>query len=376
MFSVRATPVLWKTLLNCVMLTRTPLFYPAVIALGLVSGCSAPTPSTGLSPPVATPSAQRDTPSPGGARTGPSTALAAGVAGQRPAALLDGAAVEWSALLPALVEAAGGAVLQEHVLDTRIEAEAAARGIALAEADLAAERERIRLALAAGPGALRLGALDSDQSEQAMEAVRRARGLGERRFAALVRRNALLRWLVQADVAVDAGAVELAHAVQHGPRLRVRLITVATHAEAQAARARLADGSVDLPTRFAALARAISTDASARAGGSLGAISPADPAYPMVLRQAAEAGAAMPGGELSPVLALERGYGLLLVEERLPGTGVSIEAARTELERQARLRAEREAMDRLAADLLARPGLTIFDRALERSWREALPARR
>ena len=280
--------------------------------------------------------------------------------------------MEWSELLPLLSEAAGGAVLQEVVLDRRLAAEAAVRGVAVAEGDVREERERLRAALAAGPTTVGLSALNADQVEVAVEAVRRARGLGELRFEGLVRRNALLRRMVRDEVKVDDGAVRLAHAVQYGPRLRLRIITVATHGEAQAARAQLATGEPDAAGRFAALARRVSTDSSARGGGALGAVSPADPSYPMVLRTTAEQ---LEVGELSPVLALDRGYGLVLVEEKLAGTGVALERVRPELERQARMRAEREAMDRLAADLLSRGGVSVLDRGLDRSWKASLPVR-
>ena len=290
----------------------------------------------------------------------------------RPAALVDGVPVEWAELVPLLTEAAGGAVLQEVVLDRRLGQEAAARGVVLSDGDIREERERMRSALAAGPGAFGLSTLNTDQAEVAVEAVRRTRGLGEVRFEALVRRSALLRRMVRDGVRVDEGAVRLAHAVQHGPRLRLRIVTVATFAEAQALRGQLATGEPDLSGRLAALARRVSTDASARNGGALGLVSAADPSYPMVLRQAAE-GLAV--GELTPVLALDKGYALALVEEKTAGSGVDIEAVRPELERLARMRAEREAMDRLAAEMVSRAGVSALDRGLDRSWKASLPAR-
>ncbi len=302
----------------------------------------------------------------------------------RPAAMVDGQPVEWSTLMPLLAEAAGRAVLQEIVLDRRLERELALRSQRVGEPELQAERERVRAALAGGPAAVGLKALSPDQAQTATEAVRRARGLGDRRFEALVRRNASLRLLVQDEVRIDEANIQLTYAIRHGPKLFLRLITVNTQAEAQAARAQLATDEPDLAGRFSRLAQRISTDSTGRAGGVLGLVSPADPSYPMVIRQSAEgalqaaAGGGGGGGigpALTPVLAFERGYGIVLVEEQTPGSGVSLDAARPELEREALLRAQREAMDRLAVSLISRGDVAVLDRALDWSWRGGGPAK-
>ncbi|MFN0012518.1 MAG: hypothetical protein ACKVS8_12840 [Phycisphaerales bacterium] len=306
----------------------------------------------------------------------------AGTPSARPAAMVDSEPVEWSALTPLLAEAAGGAVLQEIVLDRRLERELALRSQRVGDAEIAAERDRVRAALAAGPAAVGLQALDADQAQTATDAVRRARGLGDLRFEALVRRNASLRLLVKDEVRIDEANVQLAHAIRHGPKLRLRLITTNTQAEAQAARAQLATEEPDLAGRFSRLAQRVSTDPTGRGGGVLGLVSPADPSYPMVIRQAAEgvlqagaSGAAGSGPGLTPVLALERGYGIVLVEERTAGSGVSLDAARPDLEREALLRAQREAMDRLAVSLISRGGVVVLDRTLDWSWRGTITGR-
>ncbi len=156
-----------------------------------------------------------------------------------------------------------------------------------------------------------------------------------------------------------------AHAVRHGPRCRARIIVVSSEREAAQARSRV-EGAADRRGAFIEEAIARSTDPSAPRGGLLEPISPADPAYPVSVRRALEA---LRAGELSPVVALENGYALLLLDERTEGDGTPIEAVRPELERLLRIRQERVLMDRTASQMLETARITVFDPSLEWSWR-------
>lgn len=277
---------------------------------------------------------------------------------ERPPVMVDGQPVSWDELRAALSEAAGAAAVEEIALSRIVEAEFARRGLQLTEADLQRERELVERSLAAeGAG--------SDSAAEMLSRIRRSRGLGPARFDSLLRRNAMLRRLVQAEVVITDEQVRTAHAVRHGPRCRARIIVAPSEREAAQARSRV-EGAADRRAAFIEEAIARSTDPSASRGGLLEPISPADPAYPVSVRRALEA---LRPGELSPVVALEHGYALLLLDERTEGDGTPIDAVRPELERLLRTRQERVLMDRTASQMLETARITVFDPSLEWSWR-------
>jgi hypothetical protein len=84
--------------------------------------------------------------------------------------------------------------------------------------------------------------------------------------------------------------------------------------------------------------------------------------------------AEMAPGDLSPVVALERGYGLFLVEGVDPASGPGLEEARDEIARELRRRQERLLMDELARSLIDSARVTVFDPSLDWSWRAGEPA--
>lgn len=277
---------------------------------------------------------------------------------ERPPVMVDGEPVSWDEMRATLSEAAGAAAIEEIALTRIVEAEFARRGLRLTEADLRRERELVERSLSAeGAG--------SDSASEMLSRIRRSRGLGPARFDGLLRRNAMLRQLVQGEVVITEEQVRTAHAVRHGPRCRARIIVVLSEREAAQARSRV-EGAADRRGAFIEEAVARSSDASGPRGGLLEPISPADPAYPVSVRRALDA---LRPGELSPVVALESGYALLMLEDRTEGDGTRIESVREELERLLRIRQERVLMDRTASQMVETARITVFDPSLEWSWR-------
>lgn len=276
----------------------------------------------------------------------------------RPIAVVDGRPITFEALRPALMEAGGGAVLEEAVLDELLQREADRRELKITRAQLDAERDLLAQTLT-GSGA----ASDPTEAGRLLAQVRASRGLGEVRFAALLRRNATLRALVANDVRITESALDQAYAMRFGPRYRARLITTATAADA-AAVAQQARAGAD----FASLAAERSTDASAARGGLLEPISPLDPAYPAAIRSTLRTLAA---GGVSDPIALDSGFAILQLIEQVPApaTVPDREAALPELERQVRTEQERLLMNQLVRRLLDSARVSITDRNLERAWR-------
>jgi parvulin-like peptidyl-prolyl isomerase len=189
--------------------------------------------------------------------------------------------------------------------------------------------------------------------------------VGDARFEAQLRRSAALRRLVAGTIEITDEDINQAFAIRHGPRVACRLILVRTNAEAQQIREQLV-AAPNLAALFPILARTRSIDASAPRGGALDPISPADPTFPSTIRSALSS--IEPGG-ISPVLAVDLGFAIVLVEDRVPDDNASLDTRREPLRRLLRLQRERVAMETKAEDLIRAARLTILDRRLDWSWR-------
>jgi foldase protein PrsA len=276
----------------------------------------------------------------------------------RPIAVVDGRPITFDAIRPALIEAGGGAVLEEAVLDELLQREAERRELKITRAQIEAERELLAQTLT-GSGA----AADPTEAGRLLAQVRAARGLGDVRFNALLRRNATLRALVAADVRITDSALDQAYAMSFGARFRARLITTAAAADAT----KLAQ-EVRAGADFSSLAAERSTDASAARGGLLEPISPLDPAYPAAIRSTLRS---LKPGEVSDPIALDSGFAILQLIEEVPAPQAAPdrEAALPELERRVRTEQERLLMNQLVRRLLDSARVSITDRNLERAWR-------
>ncbi|MFN3167336.1 MAG: hypothetical protein ACE37H_09765 [Phycisphaeraceae bacterium] len=320
---------------------RKALFISVCILAPIVAGCQ--------SDPSAT------TPTGGGAAT------AALARDDKAAAYIDGVAVSRNELYQQLVEARGGQVLTEVLLDRAVSRELDAQGLALSAADLDAERERLLTNLSD----------DRDEATRLLNTMRDQRGLGDRRFDALLRRNAALRKLVADQIAVGDAAIEQAYLLRYGPRYRVRLITANDVGTLNQARRRALAGQ-----SFTDLAIELSTDPSAAQGGLLSPINALDATYPKAIRDA------LPTlstdeleSRLSPVIAMPEGYALLWLVEVSQQDAPPIERVRDELEQAVRLDLERVRMQQLARVLVGRANVIVLDPALDAVWqrqREAI----
>jgi len=277
----------------------------------------------------------------------------------RPAAFIDGMSVPWGALRPTLGEIAGADALREEVLDRRIAAAFAERGFTLTGGAEAAERRRL------------LESLDADDTDRAirmLDEIRRQERLGPHRFRMLMRRNAMLRAMIEDAVEVDEALLASVFDARHGPKRQARLLVVPTLDDALEVAAALEAGA-----RFADLATERSTDTSAPRGGLLEPMARLDASYPEALRSAVFALDA-PGARSGPI-RLDRGYALVRLEAELPasGRGRDEPEVAAEILRIARARRERVLMDRLANELLQGAVVRPIDEHLEFAWKAARP---
>lgn len=311
---------------------------PTIAAAALAASMHAVAQQPAMPPAAAAPTAP--------ASGGKSADGAAGVA-----AMWKQQVITWDRLRPVLAELAGNEALQEALLDALLEDRARERGIAPDEAAIAREEETLRAYLDRDPV----------KADRLLGEVRARQGLGPVRWRALLRRNALLRAMVAADVTVQDEQVRAAHDAAHGARRRARVIAVPDLRNAQAVADRLAKGE-----RFEDVAAEASTDPSAARGGLVNAMSRLDPGVPASVREALWALAAP--GAVSPPVLVGTGYLLVRFEGELPGDGVPLEQVRAEAERAVRLAQERARMDTLAQEMLRGVNPVILDESLADAW--------
>ena len=275
---------------------------------------------------------------------------------EQPAALANGLSLSWDELRPMLAEAAGGQVVQEALLDRLLVTECKGKGISIGQGDVDAERKLLTEAI------VRDAKATPNDAERLLESVRRSRGLGEVRFARLLERNARMRKLVAPTVEVSDADVAQAFEILHGVKYRVRVILTSEQSGVADALEKIAGSTGSLSVPFAERAMSISIDPSAERGGLLDPFSDADPAYPSSVREAVRG---LQVGQVSPVLAVDRGYAIVLLEGRIPADGVRIEDALGTIAAEVRTRRERAAMDALGLRLIRGSGLRVLDRSLD-----------
>jgi len=278
----------------------------------------------------------------------------------RPLAFINGRPVQMVDLRGDLLEAQGAAALQDLVLTEALEREARRRGILVTDDDVEIERTLLVEGMATAgdsPG----------QAENLLATVRGSRGLGPTRFGALLRRNALLRALVRDDIVASDDDVRRAFQILHGPRYRVRVIMCASETDASRIRRAVMLEETPESRRSLFIERAVgeSLDPSSRRGGLIEQISPNDPTYPDVFLQMLSR---VPPGELSPIIALDNGAMLLLVEEEFGPDGVVFENVEAQLRADVRTGRERLEMDRLARRLVIGADVSVVDHGLAWSW--------
>lgn len=323
----------------------------AAAALLLLSGCAG-----GPDPAQTDQSAPSSTARPGGRGDGiviiePPPGPSTTVIDARPAALINGGGITWGQLRDGLSEAAGATVLREAILDRRLQDMVIEAGLLVDDDDAAREQQVLLETLSEDPNtAVRL-----------LDELRDRQGLGPVRFQALMKRNAMLRALVQDRVRVTEEAVRQMHDSIHGPKRQARILTAPDPRGAE-----IALQEIRMGDPFGEVAARRSTDSSAARGGLLEPVGRKDPAYPQALLDAIW-GLEETGDVSSPVL-LESSYAIVQLVEQIPEDGATLDETREAMERLVRLSQERLLMDRLARRILDDVSVTIFDDSLRDSW--------
>jgi len=260
------------------------------------------------------------------------------------ALLVGGEPIGWDILRPLLAEAAGGEVVEELALEYSLRAELRARGLTVGDSQVEAARETWLALLE-----------DSGVSVEAEAEIRRRRGLGRERFRRLLWRNAALRALIDpADVTVSDSEIGLAKQIRTGRRYLVTgaITPAASDALLMAGAARDDAAGAAVGLWRAATAKNLTPFRTS--------MSLLDPAYPESVRRALPS---VQIGQPSPAIAVENGFGIVVVEavfESTPGSAINDAAMRRELS----IRKTRLEMERLARRLIDRADISRLDRSL------------
>ncbi|MEM7228255.1 MAG: hypothetical protein AAF432_05490 [Planctomycetota bacterium] len=268
----------------------------------------------------------------------------------RPAALINGASVNWGDLRDPLCEAAGGLILEELILDQQLRRTLAEDGYFITQADL--DRERTVL----------LGTLNEDpnQAAQLLQELRKRRGLGPERFESMLFRTAALRKIVAPRVRIEPESLDAMYDILYGERRQPRIMTFASLSEARQAIDELNRGE-DFPD--VAIRRSL--DVSAARGGLLEPMSQRDPAFPVAIRNSLWQ---LGTFEISSPILVGDQYVLLRLDRVIPAQQVSRSSVRQELEDAARQNQERLLMASVARTMLSDASVTVFDPSLASSW--------
>lgn len=262
-----------------------------------------------------------------------------------------GAPIRSQDLDAVMVETSGRLAMQEVVLDKVLEHELDRRGIELDESATAREQQLLLVAL---------DPMNEVRAMELLEEVRRREGLGPSRFAALLRRNAALRAMVQEDVLVRDQAVEAAWDARHGPRRTARVFVAGDISSCTNALEQIRDGA-----SFADVAARGSMDPSASTGGLIDPVSRLDPSWPTAFRQTLWS---LQVGDTSNPVLVDGSYLLVHFVSEEPGDGMDLATARVESELVVRRAQERLLMDKLASRLLQSAQVDILDSSFRRAW--------
>jgi parvulin-like peptidyl-prolyl isomerase len=267
---------------------------------------------------------------------------------------VNGETVSAELLAATALEAAGSVAVEEHALMIVLNRELLSAGVKVSAADIEAERTLLLQRIASEAN------LPVDQAASLVERFRSLRGLGPTRFAALLERTAKLRALVRSSKVISPEEVAAAVERESGLQVRARLLVVSSAQQAATLRGQLLAATPDRQgALFAQFAYEQSRDPSSSRGGLFGPVSPQDPAIPASLRNSLT----LPVGNISDVLSIDSGFALLRIEESLPGQVNNADSTAKVV-----TRLEREAVEKLAAELMSSARIMVQDQSARWAW--------
>lgn len=226
-------------------------------------------------------------------------------------ATIGTAAISRDDLVSLLVRSRGVPVLEQLVGLAATEELARKRGVAVSEADVDFEYELALRRLWDPLAFSTTEGFDKNEAERLLDSILSARSMSREEFMVTVRRNAVLRRVLAAELTISDEQLRAEYDLAYGDRVQIRHIQLGSLGDATRIKERLAAGE-----DFAELAARFTTNATtARRGGLLDPFSTRDEFYPLALRQAAEK---LEPGQVSEVIRVGEWYQIIKMERRVP----------------------------------------------------------
>ena len=264
---------------------------------------------------------------------------------------VEGEKIYFDDLRDQLIEAGGGEIFVEVVLDRLIENELKMKNLEVTDQDIQWERD------------LMMTGIDGDRHHAArlFEEFQQRRGVGEVRLVNTLKRNAGLRKLVAGSVKLNDATIKERFELLYGQKKVLRMILREELKGIKSVLKRLEDGE-----NFIDLAVQLSEDTpSAERGGLLSAISVQDKSYPLAVRDVAKR---IKVGELSGVIALDGKYAVFHCEEILPAKKIDFNSVKAEVEKNVRREIEAMKMQILVKGLIQDAEVMVFDGGVKSGW--------
>lgn len=279
----------------------------------------------------------------------------------RAIARVNGRAISHERLEQLLMRSRGLEVLEQLIgLEAAMHA-AETKGLSVTTADVDREYDRALRKLADPLWSVTPSTFDRDRAEKLLRTVLIERKVSQEEFRLVMKRNAYLRKIVEAEMRFTTDQLRREFDRLYGDRARVRHIQLASLDDADRVQSALAAGEDfgDLAMRFSANAL------SASRGGLLGPISANDDAIPPLFRKVSFS--LGPNNVSSPVRVGEW-YHLIKLEEIIPAESVEFSEVRDDVERKLRDRTADETMLVMFENLFREASIDIFDPSLKAAF--------
>jgi foldase protein PrsA len=265
-----------------------------------------------------------------------------------------------------LIRTHGLSLMQQMVLLIAARHRAQQLGLKVTPADIQAAHDDAlkRIATPIGSGDL---PLDRTTAERLLNEFLLAKNIARSEWDRRMEQRAYMRKIAEAEVdgsTLTDQMLREEHALQHGERVQVRHIQVASLEAESRVRQELAAGK-----DFELVARQMSENqVTAARGGLMAPFSENDPSVTPLIRQAAFQ---LKAGELSPAVHENDWYHILRLERRIPASGEGYENAdKTELRARLRQRLVSARMNELETELFNKAKVEIRDRDLRRQFEQ------
>lgn len=286
--------------------------------------------------------------------------------GAEPIATVNGIPIDRGEFVSLLIRSRGAAILEQVVGLAAAESYAVGQGVVITDADVDFEYDLALRRLFDPLTSTTSADFDRAGAERLLDAVLEGRMMSRPEYMLTVRRNALLRKVVAAQLAISDDQIRAEYELVHGDRVQVRHIQLANLADAARIKERLAAGE-----DFAELASRYSTNmTTARRGGLLEPFSLRDEDIPQAFRQVA---ANLMPGDVSDLVRVGEWYHVLRLERRIPAETHELEEVKESLRRRLLVRLTEARIRTLFEKLMREASVQIADPALREVFLAAHP---